>query len=136
MDETEAGVAIVQALAWPATVILALYYLKNDLFKWLGGRGVTVENQTLGMKIVVGALEKEVALTSNERKEIGNLSANDIWALETFNVQSLNKGNLALAQKVIAKTFLEIGLIEFIEERVVVTPKGKAILNIANNILK
>jgi hypothetical protein len=135
MDDTEAGVAIIQALAWPGTVALAVYYLKNDLFTWLGGRGVTVENQTLGMKIVVGALEKEVRLTSTDKKEIGNLSAHDIWALDTFNIQPIKKYQMGLAQKVIAKTFLEIGLIDFKQDDVVVTQKGKAILEVANKIL-
>lgn len=132
----EAIVAMIQALAWPATVVLILYFLKGDLFQWLGGRGVTVKNQTLGMEIVIGALEREIALTSAEKKEISNLSAHDIWALETFNSQPFSKYNMGLAHKVIAKTFLEAGLIEFQHEKIMVTDKGKKILDIANNILK
>jgi hypothetical protein len=42
---------------------------------------------------------------------------------------------MGLAQKVIAKTFLEIGLIDFKQDDVVVTQKGKAILEVANKIL-
>ena len=122
--------------SWPLAIIFLIFILKNEFFKFLENKKVTYKNQTKGMVVIIEEAEKVIPFTKLQRQEIGNLTANEIWALHSIANNNLSIDTMNPALKVMIKTFLELKLVVLENKYPRVTANGQKLLNIAENILK
>ncbi len=85
-------------------------------------------------------MQKREVLPPTVRKELAGLSANDIWALSSFNSGAINLvSTMKPAQKVAARVLIDMGLLAVQpvgnDRRVQVTDLGKRLLQVADSLL-
>lgn len=123
-------------ISWPLAAFIVLIYYKKSVFDWFSKRNVKVTAS--GMEMVISKVEETHQLSLAQQKELQGLSAHDIWALETFSVsqsKSIISDKMPPASKVIAKTFLDAGILIRDGNKLKLTSLGDDILKRAKEIL-
>lgn len=136
MSDLEATVKIIQAIIWPFTLVVLIFAFRKQFVEFFKAKKISVK--AAGIEAVIEKFESTVTLSPSQRKELEYLTSSDIWALSSLNVNSgdyTKIDTMPLGAKVAAKSLLEIGLVEIVGQQVIVTRKGKELLNIAENIL-
>lgn len=128
-------VKLLVAYAWPLTVILVLLILKKEVFGFLKDRNISYT--TKEGELVLSLMKNKESLLKLQRDEIKGLTANEIWALQTFrdSPDKCKFSEMRGASKVMAKVLLEAGMLENKGDHVALAPLGHEVLEAANRII-
>ena len=144
MPDFELVVELIIGLSWPLVALIGFWILSKSvvsIVELLNGKDIKLSAK--GVDIVIENVAKKVRLSPMQHEELKELTAHDIWALESINkddiynnkkYESLN--SLPLALKVAVKTFIGLRMVEIKNHKPVVTTLGKEILLSAENILE
>lgn len=131
---------ILNAIAWPIVVLviaLSFRQIVKDIFK----RVQKVVANSKGVELILDQLEKQGQLSFGSRSELSGLTSHDIWALEDFSRNKITTivSKMSLAQKVAARSLMDVNLLEIInadsEKQVKITQLGSQILEVAKTLL-